>query len=91
MLNSTYFTQGIYTPINPTKYKGTIPVIYRSRPELRLMAFFDKNPKIVEWTSESVVIPYIKPTDGKIHRYYVDFIERVKIRTKLLKRERRGY
>jgi hypothetical protein len=67
------YTQGIYTPRNPTKYKGTLPPTYRSRPELRLMRFFDDNSKIVEWTSESIIIPYIKPIDGKIHRYYVDF------------------
>lgn len=70
---ATYFTQGNYTPRNTQKYKGTFPLCYRSRPELQLMRFFDENSKIIEWTSESVVIPYIKPVDGKIHRYYVDF------------------
>lgn len=70
---TTYFTQGKYTPRNTQKYKGTFPLVYRSRPELQLMRFFDENSKIIEWTSESVVIPYIKPVDGKIHRYYVDF------------------
>jgi len=72
-MNKTYYVQGIYTPRNSPKYKGTIPIFYRSRNELQLMRFFDENSKIIEWTSESVVIPYIKPVDGKIHRYYVDF------------------
>lgn len=70
---ATYFTQGNYTPRNTQKYKGTFPLVYRSRPELQLMRFFDENSKIIEWTSESVVIPYIKPVDGRIHRYFVDF------------------
>jgi len=70
---NTLYTQGQYSPRNPQKYKGTFPLVYRSRPELQLMRFFDENSKIIEWTSESIVIPYIKPVDGKIHRYYVDF------------------
>jgi hypothetical protein len=67
------YKQGIYHPFNPQKYKGTTPIIYRSHPEYKLMYFFDHRPNIVEWSSESIVIPYLKPTDGKIHRYFVDF------------------
>lgn len=37
------------------------------------MEWFDRNDFIVEWTSESVVIPYLKPTTNKIARYFVDF------------------
>ena len=67
------FHQGYYRPLNPKKYKGTTPIIYRSYPELMLFRKFDTSPNVVEWSSESTVIPYIKPTDGKVHRYFVDF------------------
>lgn len=35
--------------------------------------FFDNNPNVLEWSSEELAIPYIKPTDGKVHRYLVDY------------------
>ena len=41
------------------------------------MRWADANSKILEWGSESIIIPYIKPvmdmTTPKIHRYYPDF------------------
>jgi hypothetical protein len=37
------------------------------------MRWLDTKSCIVEWTSESVIIPYLKPTDNKVHRYFVDF------------------
>lgn len=27
---------------------------------------------MLQWGSESVVIPYISPKDGRVHRYFVD-------------------
>lgn len=72
-MSTTYYKQGVYPIKNPQKYKGILPAIYRSQPELSIMIWMDKNDRIVEWTSESVIIPYIKPTDGKIHRYFIDF------------------
>lgn len=70
---SNYYCQGIFNPKHPEKYKGQHPIIYRSRPELLMMQWFDIKNNIIEWTSESVVIPYIKPTDGRMHRYFIDF------------------
>jgi hypothetical protein len=70
---SSYYSKGIYTPKHPEKYKGRHPIVYRSAPEKRLMLFADNNSNIIYWQSESVPIPYIKPTDGKLHRYYIDF------------------
>jgi len=70
---STYYCQGVFIPKHPEKYKGTQPIVYRSNPERRLMIFADNSSRIAYWQSESVPIPYIKPTDGKIHRYYIDF------------------
>jgi len=37
------------------------------------MKWFDSNPGIVKWNSEGCVIPYICPTDGEWHRYFIDF------------------
>ena len=65
--------QGEFTPIHPKKYKGSRPIVYRSSLELKVMRFFDNSRYVVEWGSESIIIPYIKPTDGKVHRYYTDF------------------
>ncbi len=67
------YRQGIYKPKNPLKYKGSYPIVYRSFPEAILFKWFDNNNFILEWSSESIPIPYIKPTDNKIHRYFVDF------------------
>ena len=59
---------------NPDKYKGdATQIIYRSRPEFRLMMYFDKSPNVIAWSSEEIVIPYRSPRDNKIHRYIPDF------------------
>ena len=65
--------QGGFTPAHPDKYKGSHPIVYRSGLELQVMRFFDSTSAVVEWGSETIIIPYIKPTDGKLHRYYTDF------------------
>lgn len=68
------FRQGYYTPRNPEKYVGDAAKIrYMSSWELAFDKFLDGNPNIIRWSSECVAIPYIKPTDGKIHRYYPDY------------------
>lgn len=38
------------------------------------MSWCDKNPQVVSWSSEELIIPYLCPTDGKMHRYYIDFV-----------------
>jgi len=71
--------KGRYRINNPLKYQGDISaVIYRSLWELRFMKWCDENESILEWGSETVVIPYISPFDKKIHRYFVDFYVKVK-------------
>lgn len=72
--NSKRFSQGWYTPKNPDKYMGDPTKIrYMSSWELETHQFFDNNEKVVRWSSETIAIPYIKPTDGKIHKYYPDY------------------
>lgn len=41
--------------------------------ELEAHQFFDNNPNIIRWSSEEIKIPYIKPTDGKVHYYHPDY------------------
>lgn len=68
------FQQGWYAPRHPEKYKGDATKIrYMSSWELKFHQFLDNNPSILEWSSEEITIPYIKPTDGKVHRYYPDY------------------
>jgi len=67
------YKQGVFNPNNKSKYKGSFPIVYRSGLELSYMRFLDGNRNIISWGSESVVVPYIKPTDGKMHRYFIDF------------------
>jgi hypothetical protein len=37
------------------------------------MKMLDANENILEWSSEGIAIPYVKPTTGRVHRYYPDF------------------
>ena len=77
MYTKTY--KGRFRVLNPSKYKGDITtVIYRSLWELRFMKWCDQSPSIIEWGSETVIIPYVSPVDRKVHRYFVDFYIKVK-------------
>lgn len=79
MYKSTY--KGKYRVTNPKKYKGDLQEItYRSSWELKFMRWCDLNPSVVEWGSETVVIPYKSPVDSRVHRYFVDFY--IKVKTK---------
>ena len=74
MRKFTKFIQGIFNPVNPTKYTGHFPIQFRSSWEKGMMGYFDKNPNIISWTSESVIIPYCDKTrGGEVHRYVLDF------------------
>ena len=66
--------KGKYRIEDIKKYKGDISdVIYRSSWELKFMRWCDSNPSVLEWGSETVIIPYRSPVDNNIHRYFVDF------------------
>lgn len=41
------------------------------------MKWCDNNTSVIEWGSETVIIPYISPLDKKVHRYFVDFYMKV--------------
>jgi len=71
--------KGRYKPNRPEKYIGNpTSVIYRSLLERRFMVYCDTSKNILEWGSEEVVVPYKSPVDNKMHRYYVDFIVRLR-------------
>ena len=71
--------KGRYNPVNPNKYKGNPQnIIYRSLWERKFMVYCDTNDKVLEWGSEEIIIPYISPWDGKVHRYFPDFYIKVK-------------
>lgn len=66
------YKQGLFKPINSSKYTGVQPVIYRSGLELSFYRWCDRNQSVIEWGSETIVIPYLSPMDGRVHRYFVD-------------------
>lgn len=77
MYKETY--KGRYRIENVKKYKGDISdVIYRSSWELKFMRWCDSNPSVLEWGSETVIIPYRSPVDNNVHRYFVDFYIKIK-------------
>lgn len=72
--------------LNPDKFMKPIDehmksykdghVNYKSSLELNAIKYADFNKHIVRWSLEPFNIKYVKPTDGKVHRYYIDlFLE----------------
>ena len=68
-----------YKPTNPQKYNGNPNnIICRSSWERKFCRYCDLNENILEWGSEEFWIPYISPVDRRVHRYFPDFIIKVK-------------
>ena len=65
------YKQGVYSP-SGTKYKGSSRPVYRSSWELKFFRWCDANDSVLEWTSESVIIPYTSPLSSRTCRYIVD-------------------
>jgi hypothetical protein len=71
--------KGIYKPTHPKKYAGDPNrIVYRSLLERRMMVYLDKNDAVEFWASEEIPIIYRSPIDYRIHRYYPDFIFKLK-------------
>lgn len=79
---------GWYKIVNPEKFippidshmksfnESTMSVQFKSSLELQSIRYCDANPHVVHWSIEPFHVKYIKPTDGKVHRYFIDlFIE----------------
>jgi len=78
---------GKFRPINIEKYRGNhLNIIYRSLWERKFMKYCDKNPNILEWGSEEIIIPYRSPLDNRIHRYFPDFYIKVRENTGQIKK-----
>ena len=70
---------GYFVPKNIYKYKGDHTKIYhRSGLEKKFMILFDKNPSVLEWASEEIIIPYYSTVDRRKHRYFPDFYAKLK-------------
>lgn len=77
--------KGIFKPNNPHKYAGDANrIVYRSMLERRFMVYCDKNEEIVTWASEELPILYRSPFDGRVHRYFPDFIIKTKVGKKYI-------
>lgn len=83
------FKQGQYKPVQSSKCLNKTPPEYRSGLELKVMKVLDKNPNVLLWSSEKVIIPYVHPIktaqSGKVElaRYFVDFYIKLKINDKV--------
>jgi hypothetical protein len=72
---------GRFKPKNPAKYVGdSSNIIYRSSWECRVMTWLDQNSDVISWASEELIVPYKSPVDGRFHRYFPDFLIKVKTR-----------
>lgn len=70
-----------FVPKNPQKYIGDVNnIVCRSGLELKYFKYFDENPSIIKYSSEEMHIKYYLELDNKIHKYYPDFIIKVKNR-----------
>lgn len=73
--------KGKYIPANPQKYRGDLSnIVYRSSYELKFCRWCDNNKNVLQWSSEPFPIPYMSPVDNAPHRYFIDFIVKVKQR-----------
>ena len=78
--------KSIYKPSHPEKYQGNPNnIICRSSWERRFCYYCDHNSDIVSWASEEFCIKYISPVDNRIHRYFPDYLIKVKEQSENIK------
>ena len=81
------YYQGRFQPQNPQKYRGNLNEIYlRSSWEYKFARWCDLNSNVLEYGSETIVIPYRWSVDGKVHRYFVDFYIKVQQTNGMIKK-----
>lgn len=76
--------QGWYRLVNPEKYRQPLDetmkstrdgfIQYKSSLEMKAIRYADAHPGVEWWSMEPFPIHYIKPTDGKVHRYFPDLL-----------------
>ena len=75
-----------YTPIFPSKYQGNAKyIICRSSWERKFCQWCDMNNSIISWASEEFSIPYLSPKDNRVHKYYPDYLIKVKEKNDMIK------
>lgn len=73
--------KGWFNPKHPAKYKGDADnIVYRSTWERRVMKWLDEHPNVLWWSSEELAVPYKSPIDNKMHRYFPDFIAKMRLK-----------
>jgi hypothetical protein len=73
--NNKKYHQGMFQPTNPEKVVGRLDNInYKSSWEKKFMIWLDKNPDVIRWNSEGLIVKYHSTLDNKMHKYHVDFI-----------------
>ena len=75
-----------YTPIYPSKYQGNVKyIICRSSWERKFCQWCDMNNGIISWASEEFSIPYVSPKDNRVHKYYPDYLIKVREKNDMIK------
>ena len=78
--------KSLFKPTKPKKYKGDVNnIICRSSWEAKFCNYCDLNENIIEWGSEEFWIPYRSPLDNRVHRYFPDFLIKIKESTGKIK------
>ena len=78
---------GKYKVRNKEKYVGNLQECeHRSTWELIYMKYLDRSPNVLEWGSETVIIPYYHPIDKRTRRYFVDFYAKVMTSSGMIKK-----
>ena len=60
-------------------------IICRSSWERKFCRYCDLNENVISWGSEEFWIPYLSPVDNRVHRYFPDFIMKIKENTGAIK------
>lgn len=68
------YKQNTFRPKNKQKCVNKLaPPFYRSSLEMKFMLKLDKDPNILEWSSEEVILKYYNSIKRDSARYFVDF------------------
>lgn len=81
MAREYYQIKNMYKHLkNPQKYLSENKIITaRSSWEIKFIQnWLDKRTDVIGWTSEDFYIQYFYPIDKKIHRYFPDFLVKMK-------------
>lgn len=73
IINTNKFIKPLDEYMESTKFSdNNLYVQYKSKLERIAFHYADINPKIKYFSVEPFHIPYVKPIDNKVHRYFID-------------------